>query len=432
MLNRFTARRFRKDSDGNVAMMTALAMVVLLMGAGAAVDYSLLSNQSSSLQNVSDAAVLAAATSGETDEGKLLEIAQSVIELHHPDAENLSVAVKLVEGIVVVDVTSTREVIMKGFFGDDPKPISVRSASPMPSSGPVNMALVLDTTGSMAGSNIIALKLATTSLLNTLETAESETHVSIVPFGQYVNVGYQPANTDNRNWIDRKDEGDTEQECWTNWWGNQSCYNYTVTWNGCMGTSVDNQRARRAATGVGKLPAAYNEFCGSEIMPLSNDFTAMRAKIASLTTGGTTYLPSGLVWGWRTLERQKPYTEAKDIDTDNLTSAMVFMTDGANNRSRGNDGYDSSGPKHRYYADGGAGGLQLTKDLCDGIKADGIKIYVVAYQLSHGSTTSTTLKDCASDDESFFEPDNSQQLIDTFDNIASSVNEARLVYHTDD
>lgn len=117
MLNRFTARRFRKDSDGNVAMMTALAMVVLLMGAGAAVDYSLLSNQSSSLQNVSDAAVLAAATSGETDEGKLLEIAQSVIELHHPDAENLSVAVKLVEGIVVVDVTSTREVIMKGFFG---------------------------------------------------------------------------------------------------------------------------------------------------------------------------------------------------------------------------------------------------------------------------------------------------------------------------
>ena len=55
------ARRFRGDQDGQVAVIFALALVPILTGIGAAVDYSRANNSRTALQTALDASVLAGA-----------------------------------------------------------------------------------------------------------------------------------------------------------------------------------------------------------------------------------------------------------------------------------------------------------------------------------------------------------------------------------
>ncbi|MEM9599469.1 MAG: TadE/TadG family type IV pilus assembly protein [Pseudomonadota bacterium] len=428
MFARSSIHSFARDTRGNMAMMTAVMMGVAILGVGAALDFTLMTNQSNDLQNMADAAVLAAARSGEEDNAKLQKIAQAVVDSHNLDGAELTVKARLDGDVVVVDISATHDLMMPGLMGSDPKPISVTSASPLPTSTPVNLALVLDTTGSMRGSNIAALKLASNALLTEMETAEAETKVSIVPFGQYVNIGFEEKNKDSRNWIDRGKEGQSWTSCW---WqnGQQYCNTGTHRWRGCMGTHTDNAMASRAAVGSGRFPAALDVSCGSVVTPLSTDFTAMKTKINALTTGGTTYLAGGLAWGWRTLDKSAPYTEAAASTDPNLMSAMIFMTDGANNRSRGDSYWSSSGVKHNRGSDGGKAGLDLTKDLCRNIKASGVKIYVVAYKLPNAKSTADVLSECATSQDTFYEPESAAELIDTFKGIARNLNEARLVYH---
>ncbi len=70
--------RFFRDPGGNVMIMAGLLFPVLLMAAGASVDYASMSNQSSDLQAAADAAVLATAREAPVhgwDQAKLTQIA---------------------------------------------------------------------------------------------------------------------------------------------------------------------------------------------------------------------------------------------------------------------------------------------------------------------------------------------------------------------
>lgn len=467
MSKKFSIRRFSRDSRGNMAMMTALMMGVVMLGTGAALDYTMMANKSGDLQNVADAAVLAAARSGEDDIAKLQKIAEEVVKAHNLGQE-LKVTARYDDDHIVVDIASEYTPVMTGMFGDDGRKMSVQAASPLPTATPINLALVLDTTGSMEGANMNALKQAASALLTEMEDAESETRVSIVPFGQYVNIGYKDAKTDTRTWIDRGNEGVTKTHCWDQnkqvskptckkvgkikqaiwrdgkfrgykwkdqwkctggkWEKERVCKKRTPQWHGCMGTRANDSWAKKAEFGGVKLPAALDEKCGTEVMPLSQNFGEMRKRVQSLTTSGTTYLPGGLAWGWRTLNKEIPYTEASSTKDPNLMTAMLFMTDGGNNRSRGDSSSNASGTKHEYSRDGGSSGLKLTKELCQAIKDDGIQVFVVAYQLPGATSTVSVLSECATDQQSFFEPDNAQELIDTFTDIAKLLNKTRLAY----
>jgi len=55
-------KKYLLNTSGNFGIMFALFSTVLLLGAGIAVDYAGMINQRTKLQNVIDAAVLAAAT----------------------------------------------------------------------------------------------------------------------------------------------------------------------------------------------------------------------------------------------------------------------------------------------------------------------------------------------------------------------------------
>jgi len=194
---------FYRDESGNVAMMAAITFGALAIMLGAAVEYTSLTNRSQDLQNATDSAVLAAARSGETDLKKLQEIATYVFNQNYTFQESESL-VEFVASVSDDDVLSLKARLKKpnlfsGSVGDKDGYVTVEAASLLSSEMGLDVALVLDRTGSMAGTKMAGLKSATSQFIQDIQSNDGDVRLSVVPFSDYVNVG---VSTTGRSWLD--------------------------------------------------------------------------------------------------------------------------------------------------------------------------------------------------------------------------------------
>ena len=202
-------QKYLKNTSGNVAVIFAVSLLTLLVGVGAAMDLSSISAKKSNYQGLADAAVLAAARSGETTQAALELIAIDAVNGNNNTGDSLTTILTLTaEGRSQVKISGTYETILMGMFGSGTKSVNVISEAPLPSSEPVNIALVLDTTHSMsAGGKIDALKTAATDLITTLEAHNSAAlKVAVIPFAQYVNIGLSRRNV---AWVENTSDTST-------------------------------------------------------------------------------------------------------------------------------------------------------------------------------------------------------------------------------
>jgi hypothetical protein len=325
------------------------------------------------------------------------------------------------------------------------------------SSDGMEVALVLDNTGSMNDSNRLpALKTAAKQLVDEVFKAAGKNYVRIgvVPFSEYVNVGMG-----NRNapWINvPADSSTTTNQCWdtypnatksncrmeTSTWNNDGIpqtstyevcdWNYgakvqqcgpvtnTLTWNGCVGS-----RSVTADVGIGdpatKYPGVQNVSCPTDLLPLSSN-RAVDAKIDDMNGVGNTYIPAGLVWGWNLLDPNQPFTEAKSaswMKQHGGTKAIVLMTDGDNTLT----------PTYPFHTpDGGNAAVANSKvtALCDNIKGEQITIYTVSLMVSN-PVSKAMLVNCASDGNKAYAADDPAALAEAFKNITESLLALRFV-----
>jgi Flp pilus assembly protein TadG len=108
-----------KAEQGNVLVMVAVALVVLLLMTALVIDVGNLFYRRAHLQNAADAAALAAATEGkiaddEPEEGKMKDAAIEYIELHGLAEGNLSSFAYVTETKTVTLTLSAEEPL---FFG---------------------------------------------------------------------------------------------------------------------------------------------------------------------------------------------------------------------------------------------------------------------------------------------------------------------------
>jgi len=478
-------KKYLLNTSGNFGIMFALFSTVLLLGAGIAVDYAGMINQRTKLQNVIDAAVLAAATSGTKDMNEIQKIVDERVALLNVEGKNITATARFQNGDLVIDSSSEYNTFLLGsalkLMGnntDGVLDVGASTAAPIGSQDYINIALVLDTTDSMQGSNIDGLKIAADSLLDDLSAFGDNVKVSVVPFGQYVNIESQRG----QDWLDLNKEAQVDRfinrpserrtvirprECTPT--GNmvpgaiiyqdgveigqepdyeeQVCtpaeygppetvnrnYELNYRWNGCAGSRDVPHNTRADVDGV-HIPGAMEAFytgdlthvqreavCGDEMMPLGNDFGKMKNLIAGLTTSGETYLPSGLLWGWRALTPVAPFTEAAS-SPDNTTSIMIFMTDGFNTLSQDDEYHDGHQRED---------GFVVAQDICKNINDDKIDVYTVAYNLPNvdeANDTRRLLKQCASDLSKNFEARDGAQLTGAFKEIVGRLGSVRLKY----
>jgi len=447
-------KRYTKNTDGNMTIIFAVASAALLLGVGAAYDTGMAHKKKSRLQDAADAAVLMAAKSGETTLPRLQAVAQETVNANNLSGATLNTTVSLTaNGRVRVNVTGQYDTQLMSMFGKPSIDLAALSEAPLTSAEPVNIALVLDTTGSMSGAKLTSLKGAATNLVSTLESYNnSSLKVAVVPFSQYVNVGMA-----NRTapWIDvpadnsttgtevcgnrrdvisrtnprrrsetRYNDGVPYTHTWTEYdvtYGPyyRSCYTPTsnVTWNGCVGSRANPWHERADFSGR-RIPGLMNTWCGSEMLPLTNNMTTVKARINGLSASGNTYIPSGVVWGWRALDTDMPLTQASGPYAASTQKVMVLMTDGENTKSK-------SGISHNGNSTNNAN--MVTRNLCNNAKAEGVEIYTIAYEVND-ITTKNMLRNCATNSGMYYDASNSAQLNSAFEQIASNLIKLRLTH----
>lgn len=449
-------KKYLKNTSGNFSIMFAVGATVLLLGAGLAIDTSGAMSQKSKLQSLSDAAVLAAVTSGEENPAKLKKIVRENLEANNLNGLDIDWDLVIEGDTVTVNVGAPYDTRLFGLAGKDQIPVNSLSAAKFPEDVPINIALVLDRTGSMAGANMSALKTASSVLIDEFREYESDTQVAVVPFSNYVNVGL--ANR-NENWIEvpadttvhipagqcymRQPTTCVSSETYTQTYqddgvsrtrertqctervnnGPEVLYcppaqTKEIKWNGCIGSRSGDYNQTAAYLGK-RIPGIMDADCGEEVLELTSNMDQVKVKINSLTASEETYMPVGLINGWRMLSSDKPFDSLSNKD-EKRRRALVLMTDGFNTLSL-EDPYVSG--KHTGNEQVVAN--ELTRTLCQNIKEDNIDLWSVAYNFD-GGDTKAILKECASGADQFFDASNPAELIAAFEDIGNSLFTVRL------
>jgi hypothetical protein len=182
---------------------------------------------------------------------------------------------------------------------------------------------------------------------------------------------------------------------------------YTTTFTGTGGSKK----------GVCTVPS------GAEVTPLSSDKQALLAKVTSLSAAGGTAGHLGTAWAWYALSPNWsslwPSSAPAAYGSANLEKIAILMTDGEYNTQ-----YDSNGiavNQNSYTTcSSAANGCSTTqaRALCTAMKAKGIVVYTIGFQLGGNQTAIDTLNQCATEPGKFYTADNGDQLKQAFRDIA--------------
>jgi Flp pilus assembly protein TadG len=172
------ARRLRKDVRGNVAMLFGLSLPVLILMTFGGVDIHRMSTVKVNLQDALDAAALAAARSPYTQDADLQRVGLAALKANLQAYPNVTLEEDQThftlddEDVVIADARVQVKTLVANIFlppygqlMDDYLPVGGHSEVDR-SSRNIEVALVLDVTGSMAGDRISALKAAAKDLVD--------------------------------------------------------------------------------------------------------------------------------------------------------------------------------------------------------------------------------------------------------------------------
>jgi hypothetical protein len=265
----------------------------------------------------------------------------------------------------------------------------------------LEIALVLDNTGSMNfGGKLDALKSSATGLVDTLldkAPDSGDIRIALVPFAQYVNVGTAHQHA---SWINVPAVG-------------------MNAWSGCVGSRPHPLNVQDGGYST-PVPGIRDVVCPSPVQPLTYSRSDLATAINAMSAAGATYIPTGLVWGWRALSPREPFAQSegenRDADGNKIKKVLILMTDGENTQSPTYPAHDGANPS---VAD------RLTMEACDAIKATRIQIFTIAFDV-----TSTPIKDlmrgCASSTGLFFDAADSAQLDAAMQAIGAQLGGLRL------
>jgi hypothetical protein len=486
---------FARSRDGQFALLMSLVCIPLLAAAGISIDYSYAVQARVRLRAANDSAALFAAAEYRRNGALPAQervLAYLATNFDRPkgdgDAEIVKMSVK--DKVLKLDSHAQVPVFIMRIFGHDWTDVATTSSVTIGDDTKLEISLALDTTHSMTKltgvpsskidpdgtllppdvtdvKRIDALKVAalrfTNKFLNDPELKD-RSRIAIVPFARYVNVGLA-----NRNapWLSvPPDTGDTGEQCYKYYeiTGYGTCEPYTwyydgvpvsgswcppiygsnyteqctptgaQTWSGCVGSRNEPLNLSEGFAGT-KFQGLMNTWCNSEILPLTDDAVEVANHISSLWTNDYTYIPEGVMWGWRMLTKAQPFTEVKSPKpNEKVRRIMIVMTDGENQAMA--DLPDAPThhvlspdtdytPKEQYDADV-LKANQWTLEACGGAKADDVELYTISFGTDINAASKLMLKNCASGANHYYDAVDAAKLIEAFDEIAYRVTQTYL------
>ncbi len=393
---------FRKDSRGNVTVVFAFALLASALAVGAAVDYGRFVTARTDLAAAVDAAVLQVGSSDITDRSRLQALASTVLrhnfmESSHGHITEMNLAVS--ESAVNLTATAEFKTSFMSLAGLTTSSLTV-SAEAIRAANNLEISLVLDTTGSMRGTKLTALKDAASEFVETVvwdNQTRTYSKIALIPYSMGVNLGSRAADARGRP----RAGTCTTPGCESLRFRNMDWQNVTFGASTCVsertGAEAFTDRPPTTAP-VGWNYASPNNPClDSELIPLTANKTAVLDAIDDLTATGSTAGQIGIAWGWYALSRDfgmwSGTSQPAAYDTRDVSKIAVIMTDGDFNTSYCNgvisrssgSGSGSRADKINCDAPNGAAGEQA-RSLCAAMKRKGIIIYTIGFDVEETAT----------------------------------------------
>lgn len=412
-------RRWMSDTRGNYAIIFALTLVPILVAIGGAIDISQAYVVKQRLTRALDAAGLAVAGQTGLTTAQIQATVQNYFNANYPSTKlgtPGSVTVTTSDNLVNLSVTATMNTSLMSIAGI--KTLTIKAASQVTRMGKkLEVALVLDTTGSMSSnSKLSTLKTAAKSLLTTLQAAagtDGDIKVAIVPFAVDVNVG---TAYKNETWMKWTWTTPKTQTCgFVGWTYTCTDKTYSISKSSWLGCVIDRDQdydisatMPMTVTDIARYPADNDDCAPVTLLPLTSSWTTLTSKIDSLAAAGNTNTTIGLVWGWQMLTQGAVLSNAAAANPDKLNKVIVYLTDGDNT-------------ENRFTTTASAIDARMSS-ACTKVKAAGIQIYTI--RVMDGNAT--LLKNCASDPSMYFSVTAASQLTTVFQTIAQTLSNLRI------
>lgn len=460
------AKRMIKDQRGNVTMMFAIASIPLLVAGGAALDFDRVVNAKTALQASLDSAVLYAAVSNSTNMTTLTTASRPFLDVNYKGTDATVTSYTISAGATPNSIKATATVTLNTWFmnivGIPTEQVTTSSEALHVGTGRninLEVSLVLDNTNSMntPGSGFVTkpindLKTAAQNFVTTVMGSSQTpyyTKIAVVPYNNGVNMGTTAMAASARGGFIAGTSTLPGSQSYK--FNNASGSTSTFSISNCVTERTGAQAytdASATVSPVGRQYVGTQNICGVQAMlPLSTDATAINATISAMAANYSTAGQVGIAWGWYTLSpnfgiftgTSVPAGYDKLITTDPLTKVkkvMILMTDGEYNSAYGN-GVISGNPvvSGSYYTtndlinkapDNGDVYTQ-SNAMCTAIKASGVEVYTIAFQLDATYPLRVALlNNCATDAAHALVATDQSQLNTIFQSLAQNLSTLRL------
>lgn len=463
--------RFRHDERGLVAFLFAFMLPAVMGLISVGIDYSTASRDRVLLQSAIDGAALAAARSPTLNDSQIGSLINAQVAANYSSQVQRVPVVSYSRGEGTVAITASDQVprLMPLLLGPEGSNVAINASSEVRwGVRNVEIALVLDNTGSMASSNkMTELKRAlcgqadcasTTpssgfvKIIKDASTRDNQFRVGLVPFDtvvrmplsiqQEVNTAVMtPATFPSRTGGGYCSHSSISSDALRYRWfrfaardkdanaSSRNASNVSVgtgcgtgrttpaTWQGCvwdrdMDFNLDASDNLPDIPVLGDLHPAVN--CRTNalarIMPLADIRTSADDLIVAMrgmTPSGNTNLTVGISWGMAVLSSAEPFTEAAVRDGD-VSKFMILLTDGDNTENK--HALSSNSIDTRSLA------------ACTAAKAQGVTIYAI--RVIDGDRT--LLSQCATSAFHYKEVSNASELTPVFEKIAREIGALRI------
>jgi Flp pilus assembly protein TadG len=417
-------RSFWKNSSGNISMMFGLALIPMIGGVGAAVDYSSASNLQSEMQSAVDSTVLAIARPGRgMSDADLLGIATThfrAITADKPDLANLPVTVSRGANTLTVKTTAVSKLAFMSLLGATPSKVNALAQVSLKQNR-AELALVLDNTGSMSRlSKMVELKRATINLLNAAEAVAPAgsglMKFSLVPFDTQVKL--DPAAYRFQNWL-----AFLEDAADASFAPIRARMPFRLSWNGCLenrGTGYEtNELSPNTSIPNSLFPGVI---CKSPSLAntqtLTDNWAQLRSVANSMTPAGKTDITLGARIGLATLSNTGPIAGGSPPGTPDIYKYMILLTDGDNTEDRFNNIAAGVGSAAAIDA--------KTAAICAAIRNSAIAQNVKIFSVRVIEGNRGLLQNCASSPQLYYEVNTASEIDKVFQTILREITELKL------
>ena len=511
---------------GSYFVFFALALIPVVGAAGLGIDLGRSYVAQSRLQAAIDSAAIAMASAEGTD-SEIQTLGENFFYANFPSdfwaasappVITIDRPVTTTSGDFTIEARATVPTLFMGMFGHDSVQVAARTEAVSEIRG-LEVVLVLDVTGSMyynyngGERRIEAMMDAAQVMMDILfgdQTNPDLLRVSLVPYIAAVNIGTANAayvtdtdtalfgSTDWLGCVQARPNGHDLTDAFsagaTDGTGEWPAYRWPIEPNRRgNGDEVTECRNRAAESGgdydsyndptwisLFQDTAGPNRSCPQPLLPLTNDRATVETYLANLSVVDTvgTVTATGMVWGWRALSPEPPFTEGVAYDDGDWQKVIIVLTDGQQEltqngsncdiathttpdpqtawafdpATRGMDGaVMNQGPDRNWTAYGyvhpndsaplGAGTITTILedrllDVCDNIKlvlnSDGdraIDIFAITFgdHIFEGDSISTKMRNCTTDPSAnYFHAPDPLTLNDAFEEIARQLSKVRL------